>query len=125
MIYPQSVRMQGRKWHSDAGIDTFFFAVSFRSRLGRFQFVVSQEELALVEVHLEHEVHHEHEVAAGRALFWEVEQEGIGVSGRIIRGIPTRGFKSIGRLSVRKLRRWGGQPGIPSCCSWLKRRSSS
>ena len=56
MIDPPSVRMQGRKWHSDAGIDTFFFAVSFRSRLGRFQFVVSQEELALVEVHLEHEV---------------------------------------------------------------------
>ena len=64
MIDPQSVRMQGRKWHSDAGSDTFFFAVSFQSRLGRFQFVVSQEELALVEVHLEHEVHHEHEVAA-------------------------------------------------------------
>jgi O-6-methylguanine DNA methyltransferase len=54
MSEPQSVLMQGRMWHIDAGVG-LLLSVSFQSQLGRFQILVSQEDLALVEVHLGNE----------------------------------------------------------------------
>jgi O-6-methylguanine DNA methyltransferase len=54
MSEPQSVLMQGRMWHIDKGVG-LLLSVSFRSQLGRFQILVSQADLALVEVHLENE----------------------------------------------------------------------
>ena len=54
MSEPQNVLMQGRMWHIDTGVG-LLLSVSFPSQLGRFQILVSQADLALVEVHLENE----------------------------------------------------------------------
>lgn len=54
MSEPQNVLMQGRMWHIDTGVG-LLLSVSFPSQLGRFQILVSQADLALVEVQLENE----------------------------------------------------------------------
>jgi O-6-methylguanine DNA methyltransferase len=68
MSEPQNVLMQGRMWHIDTGVG-LLLSVSFPSQLGRFQILVSQADLALVEVQLENE-------SAEHAVGWRSARSG-------------------------------------------------